>query len=210
MTQSLKDRYRLQLFAALAVNLAIYYALVMGISLTRLRVDTMVAHLSGLLPGGLAVALCGILNSQLTALQKARLVFLRWNDPLPGCRAFSHHVVRDPRIDMKAVQAKWSPLPNDAHAQNALWYRIYQQEQGAQAIDHLNKSWLFARDYACMSVLLLVALGTLGVFQMPDPQSWCVFMGIVFVQFLLARRSAVLHAERLITTVVAQAASKPN
>lgn len=210
MARSLKDSYRLQLFAALAANLALYYALVKGLSISDLRVETATTHLTTLLPGGLAVALCGILNSQLTYLQKARIVFLRWRDPLPGCRAFSHYIVRDPRIDMKAVRAKWSPLPKGAPQQNALWYRIYQQERGTEAVDHLNRNWLFARDYASMCVLLLIALGALGIYQMPNALSWLVFFGIVFAQFLLTRRSAVHYAERFITTVVAQAAAKQN
>ena len=110
---------------------------------------------------------------------------------------------------MKAVQAKWSPLPNSAHEQNAFWYRIYQQEQGTVSVDHLNRHWLFARDYASVCVLLLIALGALGIFQMPDALSWCAFTGVVFAQFFFARRSAVHYAERFITTVIAQAASKP-
>lgn len=209
MTSSLKDSYRLQLFAVLATNLALYYAFVNGLSFSDLRLETATSHLSALLPGGLAVTLCGILNSQLTYLQKARIVFLRWNDPLPGCRSFSLYAARDPRIDMNAVQAKWSPLPNSAHEQNALWYRIYQQEQGSEAVGYLNRHWLFARDYASMCVLLLVALGTLGIFQMPDAPSWFAFTGIVFAQFFFTRRSAVHYAERFVTTVIAQAASKP-
>ncbi|WP_206733712.1 hypothetical protein [Pseudoxanthomonas composti] len=200
----------MQLFAALAANLALYYALVKGLSFSEFKMETATAHLSALLPGGLAVALCGILNSQLTYLQKARIVFLRWRDPLPGCRAFSHYVAKDPRIDMKAVRAKWSPLPKGAQQQNALWYRIYQQEQGTEAVNHLNRHWLFARDYASICVLLLIALGALGIYQMPSALSWFVFVGIVLTQFFFARRSAVNHAERFILTVIAQAAAKPN
>lgn len=210
MARSLKDSYRLQLFAALTANLALYYVLVKGLSISDLGVETARTHLTTLLPGGLAVALCGILNSQLTYLQKARIVFLRWANPLPGCRAFSHYAARDPRIDMKAVRAKWSPLPKGAQQQNALWYRIYQQERGTEAVDHLNRQWLFARDYASICVLLLVALGSLGIYQMPSFLSWSVFVGIVFAQFLFVRRSAVNHAERFISTVIAQAAAKPN
>ena len=210
MARSLKDSYRMQLFAALAANLALYYALVKGLSFSEFKMETAMAHLSALLPGGLAVALCGILNSQLTYLQKARIVFLRWRDPLPGCRAFSHYVAQDPRIDMKSVRAKWSPLPKGAKQQNALWYRIYQQEQGTEAVDHLNRHWLFARDYASICVLLLIALGALGIYQMPSALSWSVFVGIVLAQFFFARRSAVNHAERFILTVIAQAAAKPD
>jgi hypothetical protein len=210
MARSLKDSYRMQLFAALAANLALYYALVKGLSFSEFKMENATAYLTALLPGGLAVALCGILNSQLTYLQKARIVFLRWRDPLPGCRAFSHYVAQDPRIDMKAVRAKWSPLPKGAQQQNALWYRIYQQEQGTQAVDHLNRHWLFARDYASMCVLIMAALGALGIYQMPSALSWSAFSGVVFAQFFFARRSAVHYAERFIATVIAQAAAKPN
>jgi uncharacterized membrane protein len=209
MTNSLKDSYRLHLFAALAANLTIYYALVNSLSLSDFKLDTAATHLAALLPGGLAVALCGILNSQLTYLQKARIVFLRWRDPLPASRAFSLHAPRDPRIDMKAVRTKWAPLPKKADAQNALWYRIYQQEQGTVAVAHLNRHWLFARDYASMCVLLFVALGALGILQMPDALSWSAFAGVVLAQFFFARRSAVHYAERFITTVIAQATSHP-
>jgi len=208
MPGSIKDAYRWQLFAALAANLVIYYTLVKGLSLAEIRSNTALAHLAGLLPSGLAIALCGIINAQLTPFQKARIVFFRWDNPLPGSRAFSHYAPRDPRIDMKAVQAKWSPLPNDAREQNSLWYRIYQQEQETQAVRHLNRSWLFARDYACICVLVFLVLGGLGIFQMPSPTSWSIFMGIVALQFVLARRSAVHHAERFITTVIAQSASR--
>lgn len=210
MAHSLKDSYRLQLFAALAANLALYYVLVKGMSITDLSAASISTHLTSLLPGGLAVAVCGILNSQLTSLQKARIVFLRWQDPLPGCRAFSYYAARDLRIDMKAVRAKWSPLPKGAQQQNALWYRIYQQERGTAAVEHLNKHWLFARDYACMCVLLLIALGALGIYQMPGVPSWSVFVGVVLAQFLLVRRSAVNYAERFVLTVIAQAAAKPS
>lgn len=208
MARSLKDSYRLQLLAVLAANLALYYALVNGLSISNLKAETVSTHLATLFPGGLAVALCGILNSQLTYLQKARIVFFRWRDPLPGCRAFSHHAVQDPRIDMKAVRAKWSPLPRGAQQQNALWYRLYQQESGTEAVDYLNKHWLFARDYACMCVLLFIALGALGIYQMPSVLSWSVFMGIVLTQFFFVRRSALNYAERFVLTVIAQAAAK--
>ena len=210
MPAPLKDSYRWQLFAALAANLVLYYGLVKGLNLAEIRSSSALAHLAGLLPSGLAVALCGIINAQLTPLQKARIVFFSWNDPLPGSRAFSHYASRDPRIDVKAMQAKWAPIPNDPHEQNALWYRIYQQEQDTQAVRHLNRGWLFARDYACICVLFFFVLGAVGIFQMPSLASWSIFTAIVAAQFLLARQSAVHHAERFITTVIAQAAAKPS
>lgn len=209
MARSLKDSYRTQLFAAVAANVALYYALANGLNISEFTTDP-ARQAGAFLPGGIAAALCGILNSQLTHVQKARIVFLRWRDPLPGCRAFSHYIAQDPRIDMKTVRAKWSPLPKGARQQNALWYRLYQQEQGSDAVQHLNRHWLFARDYASMCALLLITLGVLGVFQMPSRLSWSIFVMVVLAQLVITRRSAVNHAEQLVLTVVAQAAAKPN
>lgn len=209
MTRPLKDSNRLPLLGALLANAAIYYALTKGIDLSDIKMETITPHLSGLLPGGLATVLCGFLISQLSALQKARIVFFRWNDPLPGCRAFSYYATRDPRINMKVVRNRWAPLPRDPTEQNALWYALYKQHEDSAAVTHLNRSWLFARDYACLCIILWLGLGVVGIFQMPGALPWFAFSGILLAQFLLARQAAVHHAERLVTTVIAHAAAKP-
>lgn len=209
MATSLKDANRLALVAGLAINLAIYYGLTKGLRLSELTAPTAAAHAANLIPGGALALICGLLNAQLSATTKARIVFLRWSNPLPGSRVFSELAPRDPRVDMRVVQEKWSPLPNDPPQQNALWYRVYQGEAATEAVAQLNRSWLFARDYACMCVLLFVGLGTVGLLQMPSPISWVSFAAIIGVQFIVARQAAVQNANRFVLTVIAQAAAKP-
>lgn len=209
MTGSLKDSNRWPLLGALTTNFAVYYLLTKGVDLSELKPSALAAHWNGLVPGSLTVVLCGFINSQLTALHKARIVFFRWHNPLPASRAFSHHAARDPRISMKRVQEKWAPLPNDPHEQNARWYGIYQEVKDSPAVASQNKSWLLARDYACLCAMLFVGLGVAGIFQMPRPAPWLLFQGIVLAQFFIARNSAVNHAERFITTVIAEASAKP-
>lgn len=207
MQKSQKDLNRLPLLSALAANLVLYYALSHGIDLSNLGTSEAIKHISTLLPSGFAIALCGILNSQLTSMAKARIVFLKWDNPLPGCEAFSRHAPEDPRIDMASVEAKFGALPTEPRAQNVLWYRLYQQTQDAPAVIQISKNWLFARDYACVIALLTPILAIVGAFDMPSAQSYMAMMAILVGQFLLSSQAARNNARRLVTTVIANAAA---
>jgi len=68
----------------------------------------------------LGLILTGVLNAQLSAEMKSRIVFVLWRNPLPGCAAFSNHAKDDTRIDFAAIQRLYGPLPEDPRAQNAL------------------------------------------------------------------------------------------
>jgi hypothetical protein len=70
--------------------------------------------------GGLA--LITIAGGLMDPMMKARLVFLRWQDPLPGSRAFSEVGRCDPRIDMDRLEKHFGPFPEPGAAQNRLWF----------------------------------------------------------------------------------------
>lgn len=208
MKRSHKDANRWPLSLALAANLVVYYFLVRGIDLATLSGSQALSHVEKLLPGGLAAALCGIINSQLRPQVKARIVFFRWHNPLPGCEAFTKHAPADPRIDMTILESKFGPLPTDARAQNTLWYRLYQQVQNTKAVRQINRNWLFARDYGCVVALLTPLLGVAGIFQMATFSSYVGMLAILGGQFLLASQAARNNAIRLVTTVIAQVSAK--
>jgi hypothetical protein len=205
MQRSQKDLNRLPLLSALAANLVVYYGLVSGIDLSTLATSEAIMHISVLLPGGFAIALCGILNAQLTAIAKARIVFLKWNDPLPGSEAFSRHAPDDPRIDVASVEAKFGPLPTEPRAQNVLWYRLYQQVRDIPAVSQISKNWLFARDYTCVIALLTPILAVIGIFQMPSTRNYMTMAAFLVIQFLLASQAARNNARRLVSTAIALA-----
>ena len=52
----------------------------------------------------LVVIFMGILNAPM----KDRIVFWRWNNPLPGCRAFSKPAGKDHRVKL-AILSKYPP-----------------------------------------------------------------------------------------------------
>ena len=129
MAGSLKQGNRLALLGVAAGNLAIFYGAVrfdtllasnwiLGGDWTGWR--TAVEELGSLVPAGLGLALVGIINAQLSAEAKARIVFLRWNDALPGCEAFSHHAHTDSRVDLAVLDRLWGPLPTEEDVRNSV------------------------------------------------------------------------------------------
>ena len=65
------------------------------------------------------LTLVSVFNGAFPKWLKERLVFCP--APRPGSRAFSHFMFSDSRIDRKALEAHFGPLPSDPDEQNALW-----------------------------------------------------------------------------------------
>lgn len=164
---------------------------------------------------GGAVAFAGALvigiTSVVDATTKARLVFWRWRDPLPGSMAFSKYLLSDARIDVAAIRSRYAPLPRSANHQNALWYTIYQRHQNAAAVQDAHMRYLFCRDAATATVLLLILVCLVAFWlQMPTALRATAILCLV-VQYVVfavaARRSGV----RLVQTVLAlEGARGPN
>ena len=158
-------------------------------------------------PALLISVLTGIINAQISPKTKARLVFWRWSHPLPGSRAFSVHAHTDPRIDTDALIQQHGPLPTDPDKQNKLWFRMYQECQERTAVKQVHGEYLFSRDWAVISVLLLVVLGPAALLQMPSPSRVLVYIAVLLAQYFLVRWAAVNHGVRFVTSVLAHKAS---
>lgn len=166
-TRSLRQESRWHLFVVLAANLIILSA---AITYGRIYLD----ELRGLVGewivgwrplGSIAAAaiIATVANGLLSSQVKFRLVFWRWHSPLPGSRAFSHHLRRDARIDFPALERELGPFPSEPEAQNALWYRIYQAVQNEPAIKSVHRDFLLTRDCAGLGMLLLIVLGGIAL-----------------------------------------------
>jgi hypothetical protein len=145
----------------------------------------------------------GVLNAQLSADAKARIVFWRWRDPLPGSEAFTKYAESDSRVDLAALQAAFGPLPATPREQNALWCKMYKSVGSEPAVRQVHRALLFTRDYACLALLALPILGIAGFVQIPSTATAFGFAALLAIQFLLARRAAKVHGARFVTTVLA-------
>ena len=203
MTLSLKGQNSLPLYGLMAANLAMFFGAVQHDAI--LRGDWMEAarHFGEAIPAGIGIALTGLLNAQLSADAKARIVFLRWRDPLPGSEAFTKHAPADPRVDLAALTAAIGPLPVTPRDQNALWYKLYKSVASDPAVGQVHRAFLFTRDYACLALFAFVILGIAGFAQIPSARTAFGWLALLAVQFLLARRAARTHGVRFVTTVLA-------
>lgn len=155
------------------------------------------------LPAGLSLALTAIINAQLPASAKERIVFMRWTNPLPGCEAFSRYAKSDPRVDAAFLERTFGPLPTDAAEQNALWYRLYKSVEFDPSVLQAHKAFLFARDYTSIALMMSFFLGTIGFIVMPDTHVAIYFLVFLIFQFVIGGQAARNHGKRLITTVLA-------
>lgn len=203
MVKTLKDENKSTLFLLLAANLAAFYLFA---ETGQLLVGDWIALLNDwqkAIPSGIALVLTGILNAQLSADVKARLVFWRWKDPLPGCRAFTFHAPRDPRINLTAIEQEHGTLPLEPKKQNALWYRLYKSVETDRSVEQAHRDFLLSRDYASILVLVFFVLGVAGYLQFESLKTLLFYLSLVGVQFVLACRAAQNNGHRLVTTVLA-------
>lgn len=205
---TLKDQNRAGLYTVMAANLALYFAFS---RLSAISAGDWPALLSGWLaaaPAGLGLVIVGILNAQADAITKARLVFMRWHNPLPGSEAFTRWAPADPRVDMQALAEKFGPLPSEPQAQNALWYRLYGSVEDAAAVEHAHREYLFTRDFHFLAALMLIGLGLLAIATFAGVAKTSLYVAILAAQFLMTGQAARNHGRRLVCTVLARKAAE--
>jgi hypothetical protein len=203
MAGSLKEENSLRLYGVMAGNLIAFYTLVKGSSILAGDWGAAVQDLGQALPAGLGLLLTGIVNAQLSADAKGRVVFLRWRNPLPGSEAFTRHAHSDHRVDLNALQRQHGPLPTDPRQQNALWYKLYKSVESEPAVIQAHRAFLFARDYTCIALMMLIVLGGIGLWQISSTKGALFYIGGLALQFVLAGQAARNHGRRFVSTVLA-------
>lgn len=203
MATALKDEYKWALRSITGTNLVIFYAAVQTDSILQTDWLRLVTELGKSLPAGILLAAVSILNAQLSWRAKARLLFLRWHNPLPGRVAFTDLAHTDERIDLDQLEHAYGPLPTEHAAQNKLWYKLYQSVEDTPSVRYVNREWLFARDWACLAVLALIVLGPIGFFQIPSVETAFFYVFLMLNQIVFVGRAARVNARRLVTTVLA-------
>jgi len=202
MSDSLKD-YKPALFGLMAANIAFYYAVVQNDAIIAGDWISLAKNLEGILPAGLGLVLTGVINAQLSPEMKARLVFMSWRDPLPGCKAFTCHAQSDARVDAACLELTYGPLPTAPREQNALWYKLYKTIEQDPAVRQVHRAFLFTRDYTSLALMFVIVLGAAGFIQIPSTRVAFIYLGLLLLQFVLAGQAARNHGKRFVTTVLA-------
>ena len=206
---SLKAQYGKQLGAILAANLALFVVVARAVPVLDLGLRGLWGSGEGVAWMAAAGVLTTVLNGLVSAPLKARIVFLRWREALPGHRAFSVLGPRDARIEMSKVESLLGGLPQDASAENKAWYGLFKAQEADAAVTEAHKSFLYTRDYTALALLALIMLGPAClILSRGSVPSW-VYVGGLVLQVLLVRHAAATYGERFVCTVLACATTAP-
>lgn len=208
MATSLKDDNKFSLYTVMAVNLLFFYAVVESKTLITGAWVNLANSLDEIVPAGLGLILTGILNAQLSPLMKSRIVFLRWNNSLPACQAFTLHAKSDPRINYTVLEKAYGPLPIEPNEQNSLWYRLYKTVESETAVTQVHRAYLFTRDYTALALMMFALLCVVGFIQIQQTMVAYGYVAVLLLQFLVTGQAARNHGKRFVTTVLAIVTAK--
>jgi hypothetical protein len=195
----------------IGVNLAVFLSVAVGRTLTEASIFHFCQRISaknGLLVVCFPLATI-VLNAVLGDLWKARLVFWRWKNPLPGCRAFSVTMVTDPRIDAARLRSRLSTVPSEPKDQNAAWYRLYKAHADKVTILEAHRVYLLTRDMAALAALFALSLA-LGAFM--SAAGWklaLLYSAFLLAQYLIVATSARNYGNRFVANVLAEESLLP-
>ena len=147
---------------------------------------------------------CGLLP----ASWKAVLVFWRVRNPLPGCRAFSHFVKSDPRINASQLESSLGGFPENPTEQNSRWYQLYKAVQDEITVHKAHKEFLLNRDLAGIAVLFL-CFGTLALIPSgAKAANILIYAAVTTVEFIAFSITARNHGNRFVCNVMVEYLSK--
>lgn len=203
MAASLKDLNKWPLLAAILANFAVFYVAMKTNSLLGGARAELLAALNEAIPAGIALVLIGVANAQLSSSMKARIVFTRWDNPMPGREAFSRLATEDDRIDFAALDKLHGPFPTAPQEQNTRWYQLYKSVENHPSVGQVHREFLFTRDYTCLAVMMFIVLGGVGLYQIPSLNTALIYIGLMAAQVIVVDRAARNHGRRFVTTVLA-------
>lgn len=208
--KSLKDQYRWSLWLAIAANALLLAAVLQG-GPALPDVAGLIGRASGLLPIGFACLTTTVVNGLLSPMTKARLVFLRWHHPLPGCRAFSRLAPADPRIDLDRLRRTLGGrFPATPEAENAAWCRLLAAAESEPRVLQSHRDFLLTRDLTGLAVIVLVVFGIVSLAFAPTWKAAGLYGLILAAQYLLVRQAAATYGSRFVCTVMLARSSKPS
>ena len=208
VTEYLKDGNKMALKTLAVVNVAIFW----GVVVSHADLSTIPALFASISrKDGLIALLAPIatftLNGLLSADTKARLIYWRYHHPLPGSRAFTHHLPVDGRADPSTLIDRWGDLPNDPDDQNRLWYRIYKQVESDIRVHEAHRAWLLSRDMTGYAALFFpfLAIPTLLMDTPWASTGWYLLW--LLTQYVFGVAAARTYGDRFVQNVLAVASS---
>lgn len=162
----------------------------------------------------LALLIVRFLNRLGSSHFKAILIFWHWKDPLPGSRAFSQLIHRDPRIDVTKLRRHMGGVfPTIPAQENSAWYGFYRNHAEIPSVQDGHSDYLLFRDMVWLTILV-APMGAILFFSiLRDPKTVLYYMIAEVILYLAIRFVGVQAGERFVMTVLAcegaKSTSKP-
>ncbi|MBI5101570.1 MAG: hypothetical protein HZB33_07040 [Nitrospirae bacterium] len=202
----LKTNVAVWLRIFLGVNVAVFLSIFIGKHMTAVSIYDWWQQLNK--KDGLVAILFPlatiVLNGIIGDTGKARLVFWKWRNPLPGCRAFSVIMNSDPRIDVQRLRSKLIPIPIDPNEQNAVWYRYYKIHASKQTILEAHRVYLLTRDMAALSGIFAIGFSVAVYVSTTGWELSALYSTVLFAQYLVIATSARNYGIRFVANVLTE------
>lgn len=194
MAKRIKDTYQKYLWLFIAFNIVVFWVILLK---GFFNLEFANEKLSGFLDKKsilfilspiISLALSGLLSNPI----KEFLVFWKIKNRLPGCRAFSHLIKNDHRINHTELKILAGSFPEDPIEQNRLWYKFYKECENDKIVIGSHKDFLLTRDLCSVSfifALILLPIGAL-VFQKYSLKiSYSLFLILQYLILSIAARN---------------------
>ena len=208
----LKGKNVVYLCSFVSVNVAVFFCLLVGRALTEAGVDHFwhrVTMRDGMIAAGVPIIVI-VLSGVLGGLWKARLVFWRWANPLPGCRVFSDLLASDPRIDSASLKQRLGKFPKAPHDQNALWFKLYRQHSSALRVLESHRNYLLTRDMTAIAAVFAAVFPAVVFAHTSDARIASVYLLALAGQYVLIARAASNYGNRFVLNVLSEELGPPS
>lgn len=148
----------------------------------------------------LVILVEGVLSSDI----KAKIVFLKFKNPLPGSRSFSAIAKNDSRINLEELKTKIDKIPQKPEEQNNLWYKIYRDYSERPIVYQSHKFFLLTRDLATIT-LFVITVSFFGYFFLDFTFGKAIIHFLILVSILLLTiMSSQNYGKRFVANVLVE------
>lgn len=204
---SIRPLLRTTLSLVVAINFFVFFALTGWITAPSINSWEDWARI--VTPATVITVLTVLLNGLLSPLAKARIIALKWSDPLPGSRAFTDKTINaNERLDRTRLRALVPSFPVEPRDQNAIWYGLYRRVENDPAVVNAHKNYLLTRDWTALALLFALGFGPLfAVTTRSSAFGW--YFSALLLQIILSNIAARNYGNRFVSTVMARVTSVP-
>ena len=200
----LKDSYKWSLRVFTIINVAVFW----GVVILGADISAVTSLIASISPKEGIIALIApigtfVLDGLISADNKARLIYWRYHNPLPGSLAFTRYLKTDSRIEPSRLSQRWGKFPSDPVEQNRLWYQIYKRVENEIRVREAHRASLYSRDLTTQSALFLVFFGIAIFFSNTPWNAITWYLLVLAVQYLALMVAARTYGIRFVQTVLA-------